>query len=220
MIRLLYPDRKPGWLTAKRPDGAPRRRSLIAASATLLRSAVVIHVSLVLASALSAQTKAAAEYEIKAAFLYNFAKFVEWPPSAFTNPKQPVSICILGADPFGHALTDALLGKTIGEHPVTLEQARRASDLAGCHIVFVSASESPRLPDVLAHLRGLPVLLVGESEGFAGAGGTIQFVLDQNRVRFAINPGAAERAGLKISSKLLALATIVHDAPNNAEAKD
>jgi hypothetical protein len=167
-----------------------------------------------------AQAKVATEYEVKAAFLYNFAKFVEWPPSTFPDPKQPFSICVFGRDPFGHVLEDALLGKTIGDRPVLLEHAKQIADLAGCHIVFVSAADSSHLPEMLAHLRGRGVLIVGESEGFAGAGGTIQFVLDQNRVRFAINPDAAERAGLKISSKLLALAVIMHDAARNAEAKD
>ena len=167
-----------------------------------------------------AQSKVATEYEIKAAFLYNFAKFVEWPLSAFSDSRQPMSICVFGRDPFGRALEDALLGKTIGDHPVLLGHAKQPADLAGCHIVFVGAADSTRLPDLLTHLRGRAVLVVGESEGFASAGGTIQFVLDQNRVRFAINPDAAERAGLRISSKLLALAMIVHDAARNAEAKD
>jgi uncharacterized protein DUF4154 len=171
-------------------------------------------------TALSAQANLPSEYEIKAGFLYNFAKFVEWPPSAFSNPKQPINICVFGRDPFGHVLDDALLGKTIGNHTTSIEHTRQTSELIRCHIVFVSAVESPRLPEILGSLRGRNVLLVGETEGFASAGGVIQFVLDENRVRFVINPDAANRAGLKISSKLLALATIVRDAAHNAEAKN
>lgn len=176
--------------------------------------------ALVYATAIFAQSKGPTEYEIKAAFLFNFAKFVEWPPSAFTDPKQPMGICVFGHDPFGHALEDTLSGKSIGNHPVTLGHARQLADLAGCHVVFVSSEDSPRLVGIANSLQGHNVLLVGETEGFASAGGAIQFVLDQNRVRFAINPDAASRAGLKISSKLLALATIVHDGARNPEARD
>jgi YfiR/HmsC-like len=171
-------------------------------------------------ASLHAQSKATSEYEIKAAYLYNFAKFVEWSPSGFSDPKQPLSICVFGRDPFGHALEDALLGKTIGDHPVAIGRAKQLADLTGCKIVFVSAAESPRISEILARFRSNGALLVGESEGFAAAGGAIQFVLDQNRVRFAINPDAADRAGLKISSKLLALASIVHDADRVPAARN
>jgi hypothetical protein len=171
-------------------------------------------------ASLRAQSKATSEYEIKAAFLYNFAKFVEWPPSAFSDPKQPLTVCVFGPDPFGHALEDALLGKTIGEHPVAIGRAKQLADLAGCKIVFVSAAESPRLAEILAQFRSHGALVVGETEGFASSGGAIQFVLDQNRVRFAINPDAADRAGIKISSKLLALASIVHDAEHGPAARN
>ena len=176
--------------------------------------------ALVCATAIFAESMGPTEYEIKAAFLYNFAKFVEWPPSAFTDPKQPLSVCVFGRDPFGHSLEEAMDGKSVGNRPVILGRARQLADLAGCHVVFVSALESPRLVEILGGMRGHNILLVGESEGFASAGGIIQFVLEQNRVRFAINPDAANRAGLKISSKLLALATIVHDTGRNAEAKN
>jgi len=183
--------------------------ALLAFSFAVVRSASVC-----------AQSKATNEYEIKAAFLYDFAKFVEWPSSAFSDPKQPFGICVFGRDPFGHALEDALLDKTIGDHPVILGRAKQISDLVGCQIVFISGTESPRLPEILSRSRRHGALLVGETEGFAAAGGVVQFVLDQNRVRFAINPDAADRAGLKISSKLLALALIIHDTGRGAEAKN
>lgn len=170
--------------------------------------------------AITAQPKAANEYEIKAAFLYNFAKFVDWPPTAFADPKQPMGICVFGQDPFGHALEGSLLGKTIGDHPVLLGHAKQMADLAGCQIVFLSASETPRLREVLGRMQKLHALVVGESEGFASAGGMVQFVLDQNRVRFVINPDAVERAGLRINSKLLVLATIVHDSDHPSEARN
>jgi hypothetical protein len=190
--------------------------------ATASRSLSVLLFSTVLAStpASFGQSRAANEYEVKAAFLYNFAKFVQWPPGAFNDPKQPMGICIYGRDPFGHALEDLLLGKSIGDHPVVLGRAKQVSELAGCQIIFLATGESSRLSDVLALFRSRNVLIVGETEGFAAGGGSIQFVLDQNRVRFAINPDAAERAGLKLSSKLLALAVIVHDADRSAQVKN
>jgi hypothetical protein len=203
----------------ERPSGKVRGR-LISASAVRIVVAIALALAMARPASLFAQAKPPTEYEIKAAFLYNFAKFVEWPPTVFRGPKVPLNICVFGRDPFGRALDDALLGKAIGDHPATLERARQISELASCHIVFISGGESPRLAEVLGSLRGRNVLLVGETEGFASAGGVIQFVLDENRVRFAINPDAANRAGLKISSKLLALATIVHDAARNSEGKN
>jgi len=173
---------------------------------------IVISHSIVDSSALIAQTKAATEYQVKAAFLYNFAKFVDWPPSAFTDAKQPLEICVYGRDPFGTVLEDALLGKTIGERRVGLGRAMQFQDLAGCQIVFVGASAHESAPDLANRLKGRAVLLVGESDGFAASGGTIQFTIEDSRVHFVINPDAADRAGLKISSKLLALAKIVRDS--------
>jgi hypothetical protein len=203
----------------KRTSGRLREIPVPRAAASAL-VAFTFSFALACSAALFAQSKGPTEYEIKAAFLYNFAKFVEWPPSAFSDPKQPMGVCVFGRDPFGRALEDALYGKSIGNHPVVLGRARQVPDLAGCQVIFVSGAESPRLVEIVGGLRGHNALLVGESEGFASAGGAIQFVLDQNRVRFAINPDAANRAGLKISSKLLALATIVHDARRDVQAKN
>lgn len=152
------------------------------------------------------------EYEVKAAFLYNFARFVEWPNGTFANSTSALTVCVLGKDPFGKAIDDAILGKRIAEHPAILARGKRIQDLPDCQIIFVSASDSPQLPEILRELHGHKVLVVGETENFAGSGGAIQFVLEANRVRFAINTDAADRAGLKVSSKLLALATIVHDS--------
>lgn len=151
------------------------------------------------------------EYQVKAAFLYNFAKFVEWPDGTFANSTSALTVCVLGKDPFGKVLDDAILGKRIAEHPAILARGKRIQDLPECQIIFVSASDSPQLPEILRALHGRKALVVGETENFAGSGGAIQFVLEANRVRFAINTDAADRAGLKVSSKLLALATIVHD---------
>ncbi len=163
--------------------------------------------------ALPAQLRPPSEYELKAAFLFNFAKFVDWPPNTFAGPDAPFLVCVLGTDPFGGALDNALRGKVIAEHPASVSRIKRVADINGCQILFVAASESHLLPEILAKIRGQFVLVIGETDDFASSGGAIQFTLEENRVRFFINPDAAGRAGLKISSKLLALAKIVRDAP-------
>jgi len=192
---------------------AARAESLIAAGLFLFFPVLLfIWFNFVSPCILAAQAKTASEYEIKAAFLYNFAKFVEWPASALAGPKQDLSICVLGPDPFGHYLDDAVVDKTIAGHPIAVTRSRLPQDLPACHILFVSASQGFSLADLLSKLRGKSVLVVGESEDFAISGGAIQLVLEGNHVRFVINPDAAERAGLKISSKLLALAVVVHDS--------
>jgi YfiR/HmsC-like len=157
------------------------------------------------------------EYQLKAAFVFNFAKFVDWPANTYSRPQSPFTICILGADPFGPAMDDALRGKTIANHPVVVERIKDAVAARHCQIVFVSASEKRRLRDILKSLKGANVLIVGDVGGFAAAGGTIELTLQDNRVRFEINTGAADGAGLRISSKLLALATIVHGAPESGK---
>jgi YfiR/HmsC-like len=174
----------------------------------LLSSSLVLSV----AASLAAQQSTPSEYQDKAAFLYNFAKFVEWPHGTFAKPSSAFRFCVFGKDPFGKVLDDALLGKQIAEHPVELTRARRISDLAGCQVVFIPSSENSHLSEAVASLRGRNVLLVGEGEEFADSGGAIQFFLQDNRVRFAINPDAASRAGLKVSSKLLALASVIRDS--------
>jgi hypothetical protein len=171
-------------------------------------------------ASLTAQTKSATEYQVKAAFLYNFAKFVDWPPSAFSDAKQPFDICVYGRDPFGPALDDALSGKSIGDHRVEIGRAKEVPDLMACHMIFVSASQKETPAELVDRLKPRAVLLVGESDGFAVSGGAIQFTVEDSHVHFLINPDAADRAGLKISSKLLALAKIVRDpgrlAPGSA----
>jgi hypothetical protein len=158
-----------------------------------------------------AQATAPNEYQVKAAFLYNFPKFIDWPSGAFPDSSSPFTICLLGHDPFGRSLEDLFLNKTINGRRTAIARAQRVEGCPVCQIIFVSSQESPHLTEIAAALRGRNVLLVGESEEFAGAGGTIQFFIQDNRVRFVINTDAADRAGLKISSKLLALASIVHE---------
>jgi hypothetical protein len=159
-----------------------------------------------------AQETGPTEYQLKAAFLFNFAKFVDWPPSSFAGPQAPFAVCILGVDPFGTAIDETLRGQSIGGRAVTIQRVREAAQLRSCQVAFISASEKDRLREILQSVRGAKVLLVGETAGFASTGGAIQFQLQDKHIRFFINPDAAERAGLCVSSKLLSLATIVHDS--------
>jgi hypothetical protein len=155
------------------------------------------------------QAEETSGYRVKTAFLFNFAKFIEWPASSFATPQSPFAICVLGQDPFGSILTDTLQGKMIGERPLAVRRLKDKSESRSCQIVFVSSSESAHLAAIVETVRGGNVLLVGENTGFAASGGTIEFTLEDDRVRFAINTDAADRSGLKFSSKLLA--QLVHD---------
>lgn len=158
-----------------------------------------------------AQSDSPSEYQVKAAFLLNFAKFVDWPSSTYATPQTPFAVCVLGDDPFGSVLDNTLAGKSLGSRSVAIRRIRDFVEARRCQIVFVSSSESRHYADVVEAVRGARVLLVGETDGFASAGGAIEFTLESNHVRFAINPEAAQREGLTLSSKLLMLAHIVHD---------
>jgi hypothetical protein len=165
----------------------------------------------------SAQSNLPNEYQVKAAFLYNFAKFVEWPSDAFPDEKTPITLCIFAEDPFGGVLDEIVRGRAINNRPLAIRRTNALAGLKGCHLVFVGVREDKRLPEMLEGLKGSSALVVGESEGFAERGGAIQFYLDNNRVRFIANVDAVQRARLSVSSKLLALARIVHDQGHSKE---
>ena len=148
------------------------------------------------------------EYTVKAAYLYNFAKFVEWPSGAFVNADAPLLICIAGANPFGDALA-ALTGKTVGSHPVEVRHYPAATGLESCHVVFIGRAEQGRFKAILAKLGRLPILTVSDIGDFAQVGGMIGLVEAEQRIRFDINLTASRQANLKLSSQLLKLANIV-----------
>ena len=152
---------------------------------------------------------AANEYSVKAAFLYQFAKYVEWPAAAFDPPAGVSHFCVFGDNPFGPVLAQTLAGKLVHERPVQVELIGRVGELQRCHLVFLPAAAAGSLPKVVAALGRRPVLLVGESAGFAERGGMINFIVEDGSVRFEINPRVASASGLRISSKLLELARIV-----------
>lgn len=150
------------------------------------------------------QAQAAGEYELKAAFLYNFTKFVEWPPAAFSDGS--FRVCVLGDDPFGKSLKDLTGQEAAGRRLQVLAFQDAIARPEDCHILFVSRSERGRLPAILSEVRKSPVLTVADTDGFLSDGGIINFLLEGTKIRFEINQEAADRAGIKISSKLLRLA--------------
>jgi hypothetical protein len=153
-----------------------------------------------------AQTATPSEYQLKAAFIYNFTKFIDWPPNAFEDDKSPFIIGILGEDPFGKFLDRTVSGKSINTHPITIQVFPNVGAATKCHLLFISRSEKDRLSEIIPKLQGTSVLTVGETEQFIKAGGMINFVEEAKKIRFQINDEAAKAAKLKMSSKLLGLA--------------
>ncbi len=159
------------------------------------------------------QSSGSSEYDVKAAFLFHFAQFVEWPPEAFKDASSPLTYCTIGEDPFHGALEQSLNGKTIGARPLRVQHLKQTQEITGCQVLFVGAGEARRLGGAIAGVSGNGVLLVGETEHFIQEGGIIGFCLEQNKIRFEINLEAAGKAKLKISAKLLTLARTVIGNP-------
>jgi hypothetical protein len=182
-----------------------------------VRAAIAILPILLAAMALNAQnTAGSAEYLIKAGFIYNFANLVQWPSSSFAQADSPIVIVILGEDHFGTTLDRALDGKKVNARSFVIKRAKSISELQrtlgpqkDCQILYVSSSEMPHLSDAIQMLKGVPVLTIGETPGFARNGGIINLILEDNKVRFEVNVAAAKDADLNISSRLLALARII-----------
>lgn len=151
------------------------------------------------------------EYQIKAAFLFNFTKFVEWPPKTFPDESSPIVIGVLGRNPFGGELDKIANGRTVNGRAVQVRLISTASEVFGVQVLFVPAGEESRLR--ASAWRNAPVVVVGESNSFAALGGLITFTREADKVRFSINLESADRAGLKISAQLLKLAADVHRTP-------
>ncbi|MGA3236142.1 MAG: YfiR family protein [Bryobacteraceae bacterium] len=148
------------------------------------------------------------EYQVKAAFLYNFAKFVQWPSDAFQSASEPIAICVLGQDPFGRSLEDTVAGRAIEGRSLIVRHISTVKQVAGCHVLFIGSADHKRSPPMLADIKP-GILTVGESDASGADGVVINFKLDEGKVRFDINVDAAEREKLQISSRLLSLAHIV-----------
>ena len=147
---------------------------------------------------------------IKVAFLYNFARFTDWPAHAFQDSLTPFRFCVLGDDPFGAAF-DSIAAKAIRGRTVALSRLASVREAARCHVLFVSESEKRRLAEILAAVRSRPVLTVADITGFVVSGGIIKLKTVEKKIRFDINLAAGRLAGLRFSSRFLSLATIVQN---------
>jgi len=151
------------------------------------------------------------ELQVKAAFVYNFAKFVEWPEDP-AHANSPITFCALAGEPFADALEQSLQGRNINGRVVVVKRITKAQQAHRCHVLFLPGIEKKRLEEYLGELAGWSVMTVGDTGQFAARGGMIQLIKDANKFRFAVNVDAVTRVGLKISSRLLQLAEVVHES--------
>ncbi len=149
------------------------------------------------------------EYPLKAVFLFNFAQFTDWPTNAFAAPDSPVVIGVLGDDPFGAVLDDAVRGETVNGRKFIVERYQRVQDIKTCHILFISQSETQRLEKIVAGLKGKPVLTVSDIDNSAYRGVCVQFLTENNKIRLRINMDSLKDANLVMSSKLLRASEII-----------
>jgi hypothetical protein len=179
-------------------------------------SALLLLISAVLAparpQALQTQSPPVPDYQVKATFLFQFAQFVDWPREAFPETQASLVIGILGQDPFGTYLDETVRNESVRDHQLSIERYHRVEDIRRCHILFVSRSEANRVEQILAGLKGHHTLTVSDVNEFAGRGGMIEFLTQENKIRLRINLGAAKAAGLTISSKLLRPANVINSA--------
>lgn len=188
---------------------------------TLLMSSIFMIFTLIFFSAdardTDAQKSVYDEYSVKAAYLYNFAKFVKWPAEMFADPSLPLTICIFGRDPFGSSL-DIVKDKTVMGKKLLINRYTRIEELKDCHIMFISPSEEKNLSIILEKVKDMHILTVSDMDGFAQRGGTINLIRIKNKIHFEINIDAAQRSGLQISSRLLQLAKIIKE--DHGEGKE
>jgi hypothetical protein len=177
-----------------------------------LARSLLLLVLLVRPGAAQNQEPRVSEYQLKAAFLFNFAQFVAWPPDAALDSTAPFVIGVLGDDPFGPVLEEAVRGEHVGPRGFEVRRFRTVGEITRCDILFISRSETDRMGDVLTALDHRPLLTVSDADGFERRGGMIHLVTDHSRIRLRINLDAATAARLTISSKLLRLAEVVGTA--------
>jgi len=195
----------------KRSSHASSRRSVSFAAAQLrLRISVLLAVFCFTQGVpLCAQQTKAAEYAVKATYLYNFSRFVQWPADTSAAKGESFPICIYGEDPFGTVLDTILSGESIKGRPVVLKRVLKLQDALECRVLYISSSEDSRLKEILAGLDKTGVLTVSDIPQFSQRGGIIQFVIVANKVRFEVNLSSAQDAGLTLSSDLLKVAVAV-----------
>jgi len=164
------------------------------------------------AAAQGAEDASAAEQRVKAAFLYQFSAYVQWPPEAFATPDAPVVIAVAGAARLAADLAQIANGRTVNGRPVSIRQVRAGDSLSGVHILFIGRADPSLRAQLLPRVRMLPILVVTETEGALGEGSMINFIMTERRVRFEIALDTAEKSGLRLSSRLLSVAADVRTA--------
>ena len=189
------------------------RRPERTAIRAVLWTALACYVAIFYSNFLAAAQGKPDEYQIRAAFLYNFTKFVEWPPDGL-GASSPFVIGILGEDPFGAVLDDIVRDKSWNGHRIVLKRLSAGGNFHGCQILYISNSERTEVPRILASLKGERVLTVGEFDRFLRQGGSVAFEIENDLVKIAINLRAAEANGMKLSSRLLAVARVVEGSRN------
>lgn len=175
---------------------------------------VVFSILILVSSALG--QKKPSDYQVKAVYLYNFGRFIEWPVNAAAKDES-FNVCVLGQDPFGQILDSTLAGEQVGGKSVAARRISSPQESANCQILFLSSAEADRLDKILESLDKSAVLTVSDMPQFSQRGGMIQFVLEGNRVRFEVNLTAAQNAGLTLSSELLKVATAVRRNPGHGD---
>ena len=168
------------------------------------------------ARSFAADPQTLTEYQIKAGFFFNFTRFVDWPESAFVTASSPILVCVLGETPLTDLVTDVALGKVVNGRAVSIRRVKASDDLRRCNLLFISAEEERHTAEILASVKKTNTLTVGETPGFAEAGGMINFSIQENRVKLELNLEATTRAGLKVNSKLIAVSHLV---PHNSVAE-
>jgi hypothetical protein len=181
-----------------RPSRSRRYLTMLAMTLVLLQIPV-----------LQAQQPKASEYQVKATYLYNFSRFVQWPANAAAAQGDSFPICVMGQDPFGAALDAILAGETIDGKNVVAKRIAKPQDALNCRVLYISPSENSRLKEILAGVDKAGILTVSDIPQFSQRGGMIQFVMDGNKIRFEVNLTSAQDAGLTLSSDLLKVATAV-----------
>ncbi|MGH9439941.1 MAG: YfiR family protein [Terriglobia bacterium] len=189
-------------------DRVRRHQRRVLKAAVLVASGVLVSLP-----GWRAGASAPTEYEVKAAYLYNFGRFVQWPAKA--GASGPFSICVLGDDPFGPALDAIVGGETISGKNVVVRRIMTPQDAAGCRVLYISSSEDKNLQDILSALDGSSVLTVSDIPQFTQRGGMIHLITQGDRVHFEVNLAAASRVGLTLSSQLLKLAVNVERNPSS-----
>lgn len=168
--------------------------------------ALIAGLLLLLCGAPLAGAQAVSEDQVKAAYLYSFAKFVEWPAGTFTGPSDPIRLCILNSRSFQAQLNKIAGNKQIAGHPVLVIFVQDAKQARGCHELFIDSSQSQGTPQIIDALRGTSVLTVGDTNSFVEQGGIINFIVQEDHVQFQVNQKAALKAGLRMNSQLLSVA--------------